>query len=150
MQKNAPDEASQQSLQELEIIAEQTIENLRRTTRDLCPVYLENLGLVAALGLLARETESISNVKVTFKKQGSEKRLAAPVDLALYCIAQEALNNVTRHVQASQADLGIHFGHDKIEMQVNDNGIGFEVPNTPADFALSGHFGLLGCTSRPI
>ena len=37
---------------------------------------------------------------------------------------------------------------DKIEMRISDNGIGFEMPNTPADFAPSGHFGLLGMYER--
>ena len=147
-QKNAPDEASLRSLQELETIAEQTIENLRRTTRALRPAYLEDLGLVTALEMLARETESSSNVKVNFQKQGNEKRLAAPVELALYRMAQEALNNVARHAQATQAELGIHFALEGLEMQISDNGIGFEAPNTPADFAPSGHFGLLGMYER--
>jgi len=111
--KSAPDEASQKSLQELGTIAEQTIENLRRTTRALRPVYLEDLGLVTALEMLARETESASNIKVVFQKQGNEKRLAAPVELALYRMAQEALNNVVRHAQAMQAELSIQFGSDK-------------------------------------
>jgi len=147
-QKNASDETSEKSLQELEAIAEQTIENLRRTTQALRPVYLEDLGLVTALEMLAREMESASNVKLKFQRQGSEKRLAAPVELALYRMAQEALNNVARHAQATQAELSIHFGVDKIEMMVSDNGVGFEAPNTPADFAPSGHFGLLGMYER--
>lgn len=147
-QKNAPDEASQRSLQELESIAEQSIENLRRMTRALRPAYLEDLGLVTALEMLARETEAASNVKVTFQKQGNEKRLSAPVELALYRMAQEALNNVTRHAQAFKVMLGINFDRDKIVLQVIDNGIGFEAPNTPADFAPSGHFGLLGMYER--
>jgi signal transduction histidine kinase len=147
-QRNAPDEVSRRSLHELEGIAEQTIENLRRTTRALRPVYLEDLGLVTALEMLARETESASNVKVTFQKLGSEKRLAAPVELALYRMAQEALNNVARHALATQAKLVIHFWNTKIEMQISDNGVGFKAPNTPADFAPSGHFGLLGMYER--
>jgi len=132
----------------LETIAEQTIENLRRTTQALRPAYLEDLGLVTALEMLAREMESVSKVKVSFQKQGSEKRLAAPVEMALYRMAQEALNNVARHAQASQSELSIYFGDDKIEMMISDNGIGFEAPNTPADFAPSGHFGLLGMYER--
>ena len=147
-QKNASDETSQKSLQELETIAEQTIENLRRTARALRPAYLEDLGLVTALEMLAREMESASKVKVSFQKQGNEKRLAAPVELALYRMAQEGLNNVARHAGATQAELSINFWDDKIEMQVRDNGIGFEAPNTPADFAPSGHFGLLGMYER--
>ena len=147
-QKNAGDTAAQQSLQELAAIAEQTIENLRRTTRALRPVYLEDLGLVTALEMLARETESASNIEVVFQKQGDEARLAAPVELALYRMAQEALSNVARHAQATRAELVIAFGQDRIEVRVVDNGLGFDAPNTPADFAPSGHFGLLGMYER--
>ncbi|MEW5828354.1 MAG: histidine kinase [Chloroflexota bacterium] len=147
-QKNAPDEASRRSLQELAAIAEQTIENLRRTTRALRPVYLEDLGLVTALEMLARETESVSKIRVVFQKDGVEERLSAPVELALYRMAQEALSNVARHARATQAELGIAFGHDLIEMRIADDGIGFDAPNTPADFAPSGHFGLLGMYER--
>ena len=148
VQKNMPDKDSQESLQELEIIAAQTIENLRRTTRALRPIYLEDLGLVTALEMLAQETESVSGVKIAFQKEGTEKRLSAPVEMAFYRMAQEAINNVSRHAQASQADLSIRYQNEKVELQVADNGIGFEAPNTPADFAPSGHFGLLGMYER--
>ena len=147
-QKNMPDKDSQQSLRELVTIAEQTIENLRRTTRALRPIYLEDLGLVTALEMLARETESGSGVNITFHKEGSERRLSAPVELALYRMAQEALSNVARHAQASEAELCICYQSQSVEMQVTDNGIGFDTPNTPADFAPSGHFGLLGMYER--
>jgi signal transduction histidine kinase len=135
-------------LKELETIAEQTIENLRRTTRALRPIYLEDLGLVTALEMLTRETESGSGVKVRFGKQGNEKRLAAPVELALYRMAQEALSNVSRHAQASQANLSIRYQDETVELVISDNGVGFQTPTTPADFAPSGHFGLLGMYER--
>jgi len=106
------------------------------------------LGLVTALEMLARETKATSNVEVSFHKSGSEKRLAAQVELALYRMAQEALSNMSRHSQATQAELAIHFENDTIELMVSDNGIGFEAPNAPADFAPSGHFGLLGMYER--
>jgi two-component system sensor histidine kinase UhpB len=147
-QKNATDETSQKSLKELETIAVQTIENLRRTTRALRPIYLEDLGLVTALEMLAKETESVSGVKILFRKEGAERRLPAPVELALYRMAQEALSNVARHAQASQADLSIRYQDEMVELRVTDNGIGFEAPNTPAGFAPSGHFGLLGMYER--
>jgi len=147
-QKNASDEITQKSLQELENIAEQTIENLRRTTRALRPIYLEDLGLVTALEMLAKETESVLGVKIPFRKEGTERRLPAPVELALYRMAQEALSNVARHAQASQAEISIHYQDETVELEIRDNGIGFEAPNTPADFAPSGHFGLLGMYER--
>jgi signal transduction histidine kinase len=140
--------AATDSLVELETLAEQTIENLRRQTRALRPIYLEDLGLVAALEMLSQETSQSTGIPVDFRCQGEERRLSPEVELALYRIAQEALSNVTRHAQASHASVDLRFENQAIDLEVSDNGQGFEVPRSPADFAPSGHFGLLGLYER--
>jgi signal transduction histidine kinase len=137
-----------QSLKELESLAEQTIENLRRLTRALRPIYLEDLGLVTALEMLARETSQNHQLVVNFQKAGQERRLSREVELSLYRIAQEALNNVVKHSKASDADLKIVFETSEIQMEVADNGNGFVVPNSPTEFAPNGHFGLLRVHER--
>jgi len=139
------DQRGKQSLQELGNLAEQTIENLRRIIRALRPIYLEDLGLVTALEMLARETK---NVQVDFSRTGSEQRLQHDVELALYRIAQEALSNVVRHANASSATLNINFSEHEINLVISDDGIGFVMPASPTDFAPSGHFGLLGMRER--
>jgi signal transduction histidine kinase len=70
------------------------------------------------------------------------------VELSLYRIAQEALNNVVKHSKATHADLKISFTTAEINMEVSDNGHGFLVPKSPTEFAPSGHFGLLGVHER--
>jgi signal transduction histidine kinase len=146
--KSIEDQAGQRSLEELEALAEQTVENLRRLTRALRPIYLEDLGLVTALEMLARETSQNSQLNVDVSKQGRERRLAHETELALYRIAQEALNNVVKHSQATRAELKIDFDDFQVVMEVVDNGSGFEMPRSPADFAPGGHFGLLGIRER--
>jgi signal transduction histidine kinase len=136
---------AKETLQELETLAEQTIENLRRIIRGLRPIYLEDLGLATALEMLARETQS---VQVNFQCRGQEKRLKPEEELALYRIVQEALNNVARHAQASGANLNINFGVNEVKLEVVDNGVGFKTPASPTDFAHNGHFGLLGMRER--
>jgi len=146
-QKSIKDQNGRQSLKELETLAEQTIENLRRLTRALRPIYLEDLGLVTALDMLARETSQANHLEVDFQQSGQERRISREVELALYRIAQEALNNVVHHAKAKHAAL--HIGFDKeIKLEVTDDGIGFSVPKSPTDFAPSGHFGLLGMRER--
>jgi two-component system sensor histidine kinase UhpB len=147
-EKSVKDQPSRKTLAELESLAEQTVENLRRMTRALRPIYLEDLGLVTALEMLARETSQNSGVQIEFKKSGDEQRLSREVELALYRIAQEALSNVVRHSQTSRAELCISFEEQGIELEVNDNGIGFDMPKSPTDFAAGGHFGLLGIRER--
>ncbi len=147
-QKSVKDQTSRRTLSELETLSEQTIENLRRMTRALRPIYLEDLGLVTALEMLVRETGQNNTINIEFKKLGDEQRLSREVELALYRIAQEALNNVVRHSQAKRADLCISFGEKETGLEVSDNGIGFDMPKSPTDFAPNGHFGLLGMRER--
>ncbi len=139
------DQREKRSFQELENLSEQTIENLRRITRALRPIYLEDLGLVAALEMLARETKTL---QVDFLCTGQEQRFERDIELALYRIAQEALSNVLRHAKASHAALNIHFNGQEIKLEISDDGVGFDVPQSPTDFASSGHFGLLGMRER--
>ena len=147
-QKSVKDQTSRRTLSELETLAEQTIENLRRMTRALRPIYLEDLGLVTALEMLARETSQNNAVQIKFKKSGEEQRLSHEVELAYYRIAQEALSNVVRHSEAAHAELLITFGVQETKLEVSDNGIGFAMPRSPTDFASNGHFGLLGIRER--
>ena len=147
-QRAIKDVRGKESLQELETLAEQTVENLRRLTRALRPIYLEDLGLVTALDMLARETGQTSNLVMNFQKTGQERRLSREVELSLYRIAQEALNNVVKHSRATKADLLIAFDDDQVKLEVADNGIGFDKPKSPTDFAPNGHFGLLGIHER--
>jgi two-component system, NarL family, sensor histidine kinase UhpB len=146
-QKSVKDHQGRQSLKELEDLAERTVENLRRLTRALRPIYLEDLGLVTALEMLARETSQANHLEVEFQQSGQERRLSREVELALYRIAQEALSNVVRHASAEHATLSIRF-EKEVSLEVKDDGIGFAVPKSPTDFAPSGHFGLLGIRER--
>jgi two-component system sensor histidine kinase UhpB len=147
-QKTVKDAASRRTLSELETLSEQTIEGLRRMTRALRPIYLEDLGLVTALEMLAREMGQNQGIEVEFRMQGEEQRLAPEIELALYRIAQEALNNVVRHAHAERATLRVEFGEKEIILEVKDEGIGFQMPTLPTDLAPEGHFGLLGIRER--
>jgi len=135
-------------LNELEQLAGGTIENVRRLTRALRPIYLEDLGLVTALEMLARETSRPDALQVAFECAGRERRLPRETELAFYRIAQQALNNVLRHAGARRAHLEIAFADQEIKVEVTDDGMGFKVPPNLTDFAPAGHFGLLGMRER--
>jgi signal transduction histidine kinase len=146
-QKFVKSHAGLEALHELEALAGQTVENLRRLTRALRPIYLEDLGLVTALEMLVRETGEPNQLEIEFRRSGPEHRLSRETELALYRIAQEALNNVVRHAQAKHAS--VHIAFDKgVKLEVADDGMGFRVPSSPTEFASSGHFGLLGMRER--
>ncbi len=136
------------ALTEIASLTEETIRNLRRLIHDLRPIYLEDLGLATALEMLARETAQTLGIPVDFRQQGSERRLAAQIEMVLFRMAQEAFRNIERHAQATQASLSIEFTDQVLTIEISDNGIGFEAPRHPSEFAPSGHYGLLGLYER--
>jgi len=135
-------------LKELERLAEATIQNVRRMTRALRPIYLEDLGLSTALEMLTNETDETDGLRVEFRPIGQERRLTAEMELTLYRIAQQALINVVRHAQARSAVLKLEYSGAALALEVSDDGVGFQPPRYPTDLASHGHFGLLGMHER--
>jgi signal transduction histidine kinase len=135
-------------LDEMQAMTAQIIADLRRLTRDMRPIYLEDLGLVPALDMLAKDASTSLGNPVNFEASGANRRLSAEVELALYRMAQEALNNVARHAQASSAEVRLSFDTGSIRLTVADDGRGFDVPESPAEMAPEGHYGLLGLHER--
>jgi two-component system sensor histidine kinase UhpB len=142
------DKPTEEMLANIQTLLEQTMTDLRRFTRALRPIYLEDLGLVAALETLAQEVGQSAGTPVECRKSGPEHRLAPEVELALYRLAQEALSNAARHSQATHMVLSIAFSSEKVTLLVSDDGRGFAVPDNPAEFVSEGHFGLLGMHER--
>jgi signal transduction histidine kinase len=52
------------------------------------------------------------------------------------------------HAEAKRASISIDFKKNEIRLSITDNGVGFDVPDSPEEFALGGHFGLLGIQER--
>src|SRR5690606_21382173 len=85
---------------------------------------------------------------VSFTSTGEPRRLSPEVELALYRIAQEALNNVVRHAAARNARVTLACQAGAVRLTVSDDGRGFVVPESPAGLAPQAHFGLLGIHER--
>ncbi len=137
-------------LQELNGLIDEEVAGLRRIIGDLRPIYLEDLGFVPALDMLARQTEERLGLVVHLAVHGQVVRLAPDLELAAYRIAQQALANVAAHAQARNAWLDISFTNDHLALVVRDDGRGFTPPEQPADLARLGHFGLMGMRERAL
>jgi len=141
---STPDPKTVEELQRLQTTIDETIKNLRGIIRALRPPYLEDLGLGASLDMLCRDSATTFKIPIKFELLGREQRLKAEAELAFYRITQEALNNVHRHAKAARASVVLSYQSDYMSLTIRDDGKGFKVPDSPAEFAPSGHFGLLG------
>lgn len=129
-------------LAELKELIAESLNRVRGFVRALRPTYLEELGLIPALEMLAQESSA------TFSLQGDEQRLDSERELVLFRITQEALRNVQKHAHATRTAVQLAFDTDEVRVTIQDNGSGFDALETPTAYAQAGHFGLMGMQER--
>ena len=129
------------------------VDNLRRICGELRPPTIDSLGLGAALTSLTREWSARTGIQAELSLDEALGRLPESSELSLFRIAQEALNNVRRHAQASQVQITLqHTSPRMLMLSIRDNGVG--VPENMAremdiaTLAAGGHYGLIGIGER--
>lgn len=143
------DPQAQALLSELREMTMQTLDDLRRIIRAMRPTYLEELGLVPALQMLVKDLgETAPHITAKFVQEGEPSRLPVENEMALYRVAQEALNNAWQHSGADRITLESRFTESGVTITVRDNGVGFEAPRRVTDLSERGHFGLMGMYER--
>jgi two-component system sensor histidine kinase UhpB len=108
-------------------LVEETTERIRRLMSDLRPPVLDDYGVLAALHWYADRFSAQTGVAV--KVRGDEKGaqgLPPHVQNALFRIAQEALNNIAKHAQATEASVDLVARGTVVQLTISDNGVGFE------------------------
>ncbi|MDP4014518.1 MAG: histidine kinase [Candidatus Nanopelagicales bacterium] len=138
-------EAVAQRLNVIGGVADDAATALRKLIHGLRPSVLDDLGLVSALRQLVNEARNRSRLVVDFTATGPEARLPAQVELAAYRIAQESLNNVIRHADATRATVRLRFG-EQLTLTITDDGSGIPPSKSPGD-PVPG-LGLIGMRER--
>lgn len=116
---------------------------VRGLLRRLRPASLDTLGLVPALQELVQAWSRRSGVGCIFTHEGPLHTLGADVDITVYRVAQEALNNVLQHAGADAVRMVLaHSEIDGLHLSVHDNGRGMDVA------AATRGLGLLGASER--
>jgi two-component system, NarL family, sensor histidine kinase UhpB len=126
---------------------EEVIERLRTIARELRPPQLDPLGLADAMAWLAERQARVSGVKIECDVDGLDgARPPAGVENACYRIAQEAINNATRHAGAKAVKIALRRKNRELELSVRDDGRGFDPQLVRA--RASGNLGLTTMEER--
>ena len=125
-----------------------TIEELRRISIDLRPSILDNMGLMSALRWLVEQINRESNIHTCLVIEGKDRTLPPSVEITIFRIVQEALNNIKHHSKASEANINLKFSPDSLSILIQDNGQGFYQPENLPKLAIEGKLGLIGIQER--
>jgi len=127
-------------------LLDQISEQIRRLSHELRPTILDDLGLLPALRFLAEGVSARSRIPVTVKGK-LDARPKPAVETAIYRAVQEALNNMTKHAQATEAVVQVMKDRGRIVCSIRDDGAGFDealVLGTPGRRGI----GLVGIRER--
>lgn len=118
------------------------LEEVRRFIFDLRPPTLTELGLMATLRSYVQDYQERFHIPVEMQEEcGLDRGLSAAIEVAIFRIVQEALQNVRKHAAANQVRLCLIEGEQGLALTIEDDGRGFD----PARVE-SGHFQHMGLT----
>jgi PAS domain S-box-containing protein len=120
-------------------LVEETVAVTRDVMAELRPQSLDDYGLVVALRVLAALFTKRSGVPVRIDASDGASRASRAADLAFFRIAQEALNNVAKHAQATRVGIRYAEDADALRLEIEDDGKGFDLGRLEA----GGGWGLL-------
>lgn len=135
-------------IEEIRDYIEQTIQDARSLIFDLCPPFLYELGFEKALEWLAEEVQKQHGVTTLFENDGKPKPLDDDVRVLLFRTVNELLINVVKHAQAQKTKVSVRRDRDNIKINVEDDGIGFDVSKTQYHVDKAGGFGLFRIRER--
>ena len=130
-----------ESLQEL---VDSTINTVRRISSELRPTILDDFGLTAALEWYVEQFEKRSGITCSLTLPEPELIPAKEVTITLFRIVQEALTNIARHAEATEAVISLVRERNGLLVEISDNGRGI----TKQDMAKSGSLGIIGMKER--
>jgi signal transduction histidine kinase len=129
-------------LAQIQETTQEALQEMRLLIFELRPPILAESGLAAALQARLEAVEGRAGLQTELVVAGNG-RLPAPIEDALYRVAQEALNNALKHAQAQTLQVTLHWDEQQARLEIRDNGRGFDAKQVG-----SGGLGLGGIAER--
>lgn len=142
-------EQAKQELKELREQVRTCLAETRKIIFDLRPMGLDDLGLVATIFHFLEKFEKRENVMIDFRVIGEEQRISKHMEICIFRIIQEAVNNIKKHANTDRGQLVLEYHDDYIYITIEDQGDGFDIEDLELRRQSEQEcFGLLGMKER--
>lgn len=141
-------EDSGKRIVEVKQLLDNVLQEAREISYNLMPSVLDDFGLGPGLQSLCEQFSKSTGLKISFHEHGLKDRLAPDVEIGLYRIVQEALNNVAKHAEAKEASVQIVRHEGKLQLTVEDDGKGMDGGTPLRRPTTSGGTGLVSMRER--
>ncbi len=128
-------------------LIEDVVKRVRQVTFDLSPATLYELGLPAAINVVARVVTDQHGLKCAVEANGNWRILSTDIAILLFYATRELIHNAVKHAVAENIDVRLDFRKDAMTISVIDDGVGFETDVMVRDREVVG-FGLFSIRER--
>ena len=111
------------------LVIDEAVKSLKHISNNISPHILNNFGLERAIENFIKKFESICDLKINFKSNMKNVRLKNNIEVILYRIVCEMVNNTIKHSGASEANVLLMLNGGVLTLDYSDNGCGFIVEN---------------------
>lgn len=125
-------------------LVDMTMSTLKRIYMDLRPSMLDHLGLAEVIGWQVGEFEKRTGIQSKITIEPEDFHLEQDLSTAIFRIFQETLTNISRHAEATEANISLKAMNNRVELTVKDNGKGI----TEEHLSKPNSFGLIGIGER--
>jgi signal transduction histidine kinase len=132
LQRLMPEHANDAVISDTIRLVDLTLKEVRVLSGDLMPTYLDDLGLGAAVALVANRQGERADHAIVVEQSLGDERLPEPIETAAFRIVRHALTNIARHARAKNVHIAMRRAPQSVELVIADDGIGFDVPAAKA------------------
>jgi signal transduction histidine kinase len=135
-----------ENLSNAQLLLTEADTEIRRVIYDLHPPVLDLMGLVIALKRFAVTFQTTFDIGCQILVEDHPRRFPKKTEVSIYRIIQAAMQNVASHARASRVRVLFDFGRERMQVVIDDDGVGFDPATTlatPGD-----HLGLVGMKER--
>ncbi len=129
------DESSKSNFQKTIALVDESCKEVRSISHQMAPNVLIKSGLVSAVRDFITKVDE-RKLKINMEVQGLNERIDSNVEMVLYRVIQETVNNVIKHAKADRLDIQIIKDLEGLSVMIEDNGIGFDVKNNTKEDGL--------------
>jgi signal transduction histidine kinase len=140
--------AMRERLGDARTLATRTLDDVHRVIFDLRPSVLDDLGLLAAIRWYAQRQLEPRGIAVRYDFADLDLHLPAEIETALFRSVQEAVNNIARHSRAENALIEIDRSADGLQIEIEDDGVGFDLGEVTSTVDSGRGLGLTGLRER--
>lgn len=141
-------EAAKSELAGLKTMVTNTLHETRQFIFDLRPMILDDLGLVPTLRRYIESLTTRTSASINLSASGTEGRFPSHMEIGLFRIAQEALDNAITHAKANEIHVTVEADNGFIRLTVEDDGTGFDVEKVSSGPKATGLYGIAGILER--